>query len=90
MFANNYHSKPFENESLNYRKKNYSFTKSSKEKRNISPYLNNQNYSFSNQNKKTINNDNFNYNLNRSNNDLQPQNRIENPLVFLRIHYFEF
>jgi len=70
-------TKPSDNESLHYRKKHYSFSKSSKDKRNISPNLNNQNYSFSHQ---PTNNDNQTH-KHRSNNEAPTNTRFENPMV---------
>lgn len=82
-------SKTSLNESLNYRKKNYSFSKSSKEKRN---YLNNQNYSFSHQNNKSLTPPNELQNRNyRSKNDAPSNGQSENPIVFiLFIYFFQF
>lgn len=80
------HNQKFlENDSYNYRKKqNHSFSKNSKEKRNISPCLiNKQNYSFSNQTIPFNNNDSYSYNYSRGNNELPTNNsRLENPLVY--------
>ena len=79
-------SKTSLNESLNYRKKNYSFSKGSKEKRN---YLNNQNYSFSHQNNKSLipvnELQNGNY---RSKNDATNNGQSENPIVLILFIFF--
>ena len=75
-------SKTCLNESLNYRKKNYSFSKSSKDKRNISPYINN--HSFSHQNNKNaipFNENNQHINYRSNNNDTPTNGHLENPMV---------
>lgn len=70
----------------NYKKNNYNFGKSFKEKRNISPYLNKQNYSFSNQsnNQKLYNNNKFQNNYENLDNP-----RSENPLVYTFNDYIQ-
>lgn len=71
----------------NYKKNTYNFARSSKEKRNISPYLNKQNYSFSNQNnnQKLYNN----HNKFQNNYDNLDNPRSENPLVYTINEYIQ-